>query len=46
MYDVNLKLKVIMLKCYVLSVLLYGAKTWTLTDAMLKKLEAFESWCY
>lgn len=44
--DVNLKLKVRMLKCYVFPVLLHGAEAGTLTDAMLKEREAFELWCY
>ena len=33
-----------MLKCYVWSVLLYGAETWTISKAMQKKLEATEMW--
>lgn len=45
-HDVSLNLKIRILRCYVFSVLLYGAEAWTLTDAMLKKLEAFELWCY
>uniref|UniRef100_A0A6P7FBR8 Uncharacterized protein LOC114327754 n=1 Tax=Diabrotica virgifera virgifera TaxID=50390 RepID=A0A6P7FBR8_DIAVI len=32
--------------CYVFSTLLYGVEGWTLTDTLLKKLEAFEIWVY
>lgn len=32
-------------KCYVWSVLLYGAETWTLKAASINRLEAFEMWC-
>ena len=34
------------LKCYVWSVLLYGAETWTISKDMKKKLEAAEMWFY
>lgn len=32
------------LRCYVFSVLFYGLETWTLTEAMCRRLEAFEMW--
>lgn len=44
--DLNLKTKIRLLRCYVFSVLLYGAETWTLTETTMKKLEAFEMWTY
>lgn len=34
------------MKFYVFSVLLYTAESWTLTEVSIKKLEAFEMWCY
>ena len=34
------------LQCYVWSTLLYGAETWTISDAMAKRLSAFEMWTY
>ena len=34
------------LRCYVLSTLLYGAEAWTLSDASCKRIDAFEMWCY
>ena len=41
--DLNLRKKLI--KCYILSMALYGAETWTLRAADLKYLESFEMWC-
>ena len=34
------------LKCYIWSTLQYGAETWTITDTMAKRLQAFEMWTY
>ena len=34
------------MRCYVLSTLLYGCETWTISVAMQKKLDAFEIWLY
>ena len=31
---------------YVWSTLLYGADTWTLNKEMVRRLEAFEMWCF
>ncbi|KAI5754908.1 hypothetical protein M8J77_012531 [Diaphorina citri] len=44
--DINMELKIRMLRCYVFSVLLYGVESWTITDTVLKKVEAFEMWTY
>ncbi len=38
------KLKI--LNCYVFSVLNYGCECWTWNKATLKKIDAFEQWCY
>ena len=35
-----------MLKCYVWSVLLYGAETWTISAVMKSRIEASEMWFY
>ena len=35
-----------LVKCYVWSVALYGAETWTLRKEDEKKLEAFEMWVW
>ncbi|CAG9831261.1 unnamed protein product [Diabrotica balteata] len=45
-HDIKLEIKVRLLKCYVFSDLFYGVESWTLTEASLKRLEAFEMWCY
>lgn len=44
--NLNLNLRTRIAKCYVFSVLLYGAEAWTLTERMAKRLEAFEMWVY
>lgn len=44
--DIDLALRIRVLKCYVFSILLYGAESWTLTETMCKRLEAFEMWTY
>lgn len=45
-HDINIALKIRILRCYVFSVLLYGVESWTLTDTIMKKVEAFEMWTY
>ena len=42
--DLNLLKKLV--KCYIWSMVLYGAETWTLRVADLKYLENFEMWCW
>ena len=44
--SININTRKRLLKCYVWSTLLYGAETWTLTKSTMKKIEAFEMWCY
>ena len=34
------------MKCYVWSIALYGAETWTLRSVDQKQLENFEMWCW
>ena len=41
--DLNLRKKLI--KCYIWSMALYGAETWTLRATDQKYLESFEMWC-
>ena len=41
--DLNLRKKLV--KCYVWSMALYGAETWTLRATDQKRLESFEMWC-
>lgn len=38
--------KIRLLRCYVFSTLFYGVETWTLTESLSKRLEAFEMWLY
>jgi hypothetical protein len=42
--DLNLRKKLV--KCYIWSVALYGAETWTLRKVDQKYLESFEMWCW
>ncbi|PNF25648.1 hypothetical protein B7P43_G00624, partial [Cryptotermes secundus] len=42
--DLNLRTKLV--KCYVWSIALYGAETWTLRAVDQKYLESFEMWCW
>ena len=44
--NLNLKLRQRMVKCYIWSVLLYGAEAWTLKVNTLNRLEAFEMWIH
>lgn len=44
--DLQAELRIRVLRCYIFSILLYGAESWTLTKATSKKLEAFEMWAY
>ena len=37
---------VLLVKCYIWSMALYGAETWTLQAADQKYLESFEMWCW
>lgn len=42
--SLNFKTRLRMVKCYVWSVLLYGAEAWTLKINTMNRLEAFEMW--
>jgi len=42
--DLNLRNKLI--KCYIWSIALYGAETWTLRKVDQNCLESFEVWCW
>jgi hypothetical protein len=42
--DFNLRKKLV--KCYIWSIALYGAETWTLRKIDQKYLESFEMWCW
>ena len=42
----DIKLRKKLVKCYIWSIALYGAKTWTLRAVDQKHLERFEMWCW
>jgi hypothetical protein len=42
----DLKLRKKSVKCYIWSIALYGAETWTLRKLDQKYLESFEMWCW
>ena len=42
----DLKLRKKLVKCYILSITLYGAETWTIREVDQKHLESFEMWCW
>ena len=41
----DLELRKKLVKCYIWSIALYGAKSWTLRTVHQKHLERFEMWC-
>ena len=41
----DLELRKKLVKCYIWSIALYGAETWTLRAIDQKHLESFEMWC-
>ena len=42
----DLELRKKLVKCYICSIALYGAETWTLRAVDQKHLESFEMWCW
>jgi hypothetical protein len=42
----ELELRKKLVKCYVQSIALYGAETWTLRTVYRKHMESFEMWCW
>jgi hypothetical protein len=42
----DLKLRKKLVKCYIWSIALYGAETWTIRAVDQKHLESFEMWCW
>jgi hypothetical protein len=42
--DLNLRKELV--KCYIWSMALYGAETWTIRAVHQKHLESFEMWCW
>ena len=44
--NLSLKLKIKMVKCYILLVLLYGVEALTMTEALMRRLKSFKMWIY
>jgi len=44
--ELDLYLRKKLVKCYIWSMALYGAETWTFRAADQKYLESFEMWCW
>ncbi|XP_055388393.1 uncharacterized protein LOC129616943 [Condylostylus longicornis] len=44
--SINIELRLRFMRCYIWSVLMYGAETWTLKVSSMNKIEAFEMWVY
>ena len=44
--NINITTKLRAIRCYVISTLLYGAETWTLSTEMEKRIESLELWLY
>ena len=42
----DFKLRKKLVKCYIWSIALYGAETWTIRTVDQKHLESFEMWCW
>jgi len=43
---VNMTTRKRLLNCYVFSVLKYGCESWTVNKNLMKRINAFEQWCY
>ena len=44
--NMNIKLKLRLIKCYVFSVLAYAVETWTYSIEIKRRIRAFEMWTY
>ena len=44
--DIHMTVRIKVLRCYAWPTLLYGCETWTISVAMQKKLDTFETWLY
>ena len=44
--DITLSTKVCLVKAIVFSVVVYGCESWTIKKAELRRIEAFELWCW
>ena len=44
--DITLSTKVHLVKAMVVSVVMYGCESWTIKKAELRRIDAFELWCW
>jgi hypothetical protein len=44
--DLNIEVKKKLIQCYIFPLLTYGCETWTMNRKIMKKITAFELWCY
>ena len=44
--DITLPTKVCIVKAMVFSVVIYGYESWTIKKAELRRIDAFELWCW
>ena len=44
--DINIKLKKKLLDCYIKSVMSYGCEAWTFSKEIIRRINAFQLWCY
>ena len=44
--SMDLELREKLVKCYIWSIALYSAETWTLREVDQKHMESFEMWCW
>ena len=44
--NISIKLRLRLVKCYILPVLTYNCETWTFNKNTEKRIEAFEMWLY
>ena len=44
--NLNMKLKIRLLQCYIFSIVSYASETWTFNKNIRRRINAFEMWCY
>lgn len=44
--SIDLNIRKNLLKTYIWSIMLYGCETWTIAREEMRRIEAFEMWCY
>jgi len=44
--NINVDLRLRMVRCYIFPIVLYGMEGWTLTQKLMDKINAFEMWVY